>query len=163
MRKILLIVPLLLASLFAGCRSSRHVSTDRTIIVNNDTIIRERLVPVVSPADSARILALMRCDENGKVLLSWYEQECSKNAHLNFRLDSLGRLQADFNVKPDTVYVPTRDSVITSSTDKHITETIEVERKMNALERYLITTSVLLHGFLLGYGIFRLRKLIFFA
>ena len=105
---------LLCATLFFGCRT-QQTGTTRVITLRGDTVIRERVVPVVSPADSARIKALMRCDENGRVLLDWYEQECSKNARLKFKLDTLGKLMIAFDVLRDTVYIPVADTTVNRS------------------------------------------------
>lgn len=149
---------LLCATLFFGCRTPQ-TGTTRIVSLRGDTVIRERVVPVVSPADSARIKALMRCDENGRVLLDWYEQECSKNARLKFKLDSLGRMTVDFDRIMDTVYVPVADTTVNRSSSVEEVRTVEVERKMRWWEKYLIGAGVLAHGVLIGFGVFKLRKL----
>ena len=149
---------LLSATLFFGCRT-QQTGTTRIITLRGDTVIRERVVPVVSPADSARIKALMRCDENGRVLLDWYEQECSKNARLKFKLDSLGKLMIDFDVLRDTVYIPVADTTVNRSSSVEEVRTVEVEREMRWWEKYLTGAGILAHGVLIGFGIFKLRKL----
>jgi hypothetical protein len=149
---------LLSATLFFGCRT-QQTGTTRIITLRGDTVIRNRVVPVVSPADSARIKALMRCDENGRVLLDWYEQECSKNARLKFKLDSVGKLMIDFDVLRDTVYIPVADTTVNRSSSVEEVKTVEVERKMRWWEKYLIGVGILSHGVLIGFGVFKLRKL----
>lgn len=151
-------VSLLCATLFFGCRT-QQTGTTRVITLRGDTVIRERVVPVVSPADSARIKALMRCDENGRILLDWYEQECSKNARLKFKLDSLGRLLIDFSRLPEVIYVPVADTTVNRSSSVEEVKTVEVERKMRWWEKYLIGAGILAHGVLIGFGVFKLRKL----
>lgn len=145
------------AALFVGCRTPQ-TNTTRIITLKGDTLIRERVVTVVSPADSARIKALMRCDENDRVLLEWYEQECSRNARLKFKLDSMGRLMVDFDRIQDTVYITVADTTINNSSSVEEMKTVEVERKMRGWEKYLIGTGILLHGAVIGFGIFKLRK-----
>ena len=152
------LVASLLLSLLPGCRSPRIVGETRVITLKNDTVIKERLVPILSPADSARIKALMRCDKNGRVLLEWYEQECSRNAKLRFMLDSLGNLMVDFDRIQDTIYVPVKDTSINSSSESDTVNTVEVERKMRGWEKYMIVVGFFAHGLLLGYGVFKLRK-----
>lgn len=149
---------LLSATLFFGCRTPQ-TGTTRVITLRGDTVIRNRVVPVVSPADSARIKALMRCDENGRVLLDWYEQECSKNARLKFKLDSVGRLLIDFSRLPEVIYVPVADTTVNRSSSVEEVRTVEVERKMRWWEKYLIGAGMLAHGVLIGFGVFKLRKL----
>lgn len=160
MKRLPLIVAasLLCATLFFGCRT-QQTGTTRIITLRGDTVIRNRVVPVVSPADSARIKALMRCDENGRVLLDWYEQECSKNARLKFKLDSLGRLLIDFSRLPEVIYVPVADTTVNNSSSVEEVRTVEVERKMRWWEKYLIGAGILAHGVLIGFGVFKLRKL----
>lgn len=149
---------LLCATLFFGCRT-QQTGTTRVITLRGDTVIRERVVPVVSPADSARIKAIMRCDENGRVLLDWYEQECSKNARLKFKLDSLGKLMIDFDVLRDTVYISVADTTVNRSSSVEEVRTVKVERKMRWWEKYLTGAGILAHGVLIGFGVFKLRKL----
>lgn len=149
---------LLSATLFFGCRT-QQTGTTRIVTLRGDTVIRERVVPVVSPADSARIKALMRCDENGRVLLDWYEQECSKNARLKFKLDSLGRMTVDFDRLQDTSYVSVSDTTTNRSSSVEEVKTVEVERKMRWWEKYLTGAGILAHGVLIGFGVFKLRKL----
>ena len=160
MKRLPLIVAasLLCVTLFFGCRT-QQTGTTRIITLRGDTVIRNRVVPVVSPADSARIKALMRCDENGRVLLDWYEQECSKNARLKFKLDSVGRLLIDFSRLPEVIYVPVADTTVNRSSSVEEVRTVEVERKMRWWEKYLIGAGMLAHGVLIGFGVFKLRKL----
>lgn len=141
MRRLLYII-LLLATLMviASCRSSRQATSsvaERT--ARTDTVIRERIVRVPTPEDSARLFALMRCDSNGRVLLAWYEQEVSRNAELKFSIDSLGRVIAKFRTMPDTVYVQVADTTV--HREKTIIEketvTVEVPARLSRWQSYL--------------------------
>lgn len=46
----------------------------------DDSVVVEKLAEVQLPPDSATIRALLECDENGKVVLSWMDIANSKNA-----------------------------------------------------------------------------------
>ena len=107
---------------FASCRSVRYIPVESS----SDSIVIEKLVPVVNPADSANIKALLECDENGKILLRWYDTEVTKNANLKFQLDSIGRLKADFNVRPDTIYLPSKEIIV----DRKVSVPYPVEKEL---------------------------------
>lgn len=149
--------------LCSACRTSRSTGKDTslTVIESHDTTVVERLVPVLTPEDSARIRALLRCDENGRVLLAWYDQQCSRNAQLEFSLDSLGRLKANFKVPADTIYVPVKDTTINNSTNTDVKEkeTITVPAELNGWQRFFITCGVVLCVMVIlvvGYAGYRL-------
>lgn len=95
-------------SVFLGCKSGKHLTSDS----HTQIIVHDKLVPVFRPADSASIRALLECDSNGRVVLSWLDMALSENARLQFKLDSLGNLMADFKVPSDTVFIPGKDSTI---------------------------------------------------
>ncbi len=149
--------------LCSACHTSRSAGKDTslTVIERHDTIVEERQVPVTTPEDSARIRALLRCDENGRVLLGWYDQQCSQNAQLEFSLDSLGRLMANFKVPADTVYVPVKDTTINNSTNSNLKEKeiITVPAKLNSWQRFFITCGVVFCIVIIlsvGYAVYRL-------
>lgn len=95
-------------SVFLGCKSGKHLTSDS----HTQIIVHDKLVPVFRPADSASIRALLECDSNGRVVLSWLDMALSENARLQFKLDSMGNLMADFKVPSDTVFIPGKDSTI---------------------------------------------------
>ena len=97
--------------------------------------------------------------DNGRVLIDWYEQECSKNSRLKFKLDSLGKMMIDFDALSDTVYIPVADTTVNRSSSVEEVRTVDVERKMRWWEKYLIGAGILAHGVLIGFGVFKLRKL----
>lgn len=84
------------------------------------------------PIDSASIRALMECDENGKVVLRWLDIANTKNVQLQFVIDSLGQVIADMKVKPDTLYLPSKEIYV----DRKIDVPVEVERKHTKWEQF---------------------------
>lgn len=141
--KSLLIIGMLLALM--SCRTSRlnsSVSNERDSVY----IEIEKLVPVEVPADSAAIRALLECDENGKVVLKWLDMANTKNVQLQFLLDSLGNLLTNFKVPPDTVYVPSKETSLSTNKKTVETKIVEVERELTKWQRFCIrfTTVVLI-------------------
>lgn len=124
-----------IGSMFLGCRSTGKL--DKTI--QTETIIREKLIPVPVPADSAAIRALLECDSNGRVVLRWLDMANSRNTELQFKLDSMGNVLANFRVPSDTVFVPGKDSIHTEIK----TEVKEVERKLTGWQRFCMTYTVI--------------------
>lgn len=88
----------LIVSAISSCRTPQEVP------IRTDSVYIEKLVPVITPPDSATIKALAECDENGRVILKQLDIANSKNIKLQFTLDSLGNIIADIEVPHDTVY-----------------------------------------------------------
>lgn len=123
----LLIVALF--SLFTSCRARiRYIP----IGSYTDSIYIDRLLPYPLPVDSASIRALMECDENGKVILRWLDIANSKNVELQFKIDSLGQVIANMKVKPDTLYLPSKEILV----DRKIEVPVEIERKLSKWEQF---------------------------
>lgn len=115
----------------AGCRTHiRYVPLESM----RDSILIDRLVPYPIPADSATIRALMECDENGKVILRWLDIANTKNIELQFKIDSLGQVIADMKVKPDTVYLPSKEIIV----DGKIKVPVPVEKELSWWEQTCI-------------------------
>lgn len=134
-----------------SCRSARQDTNHSVIhVVTTDTVVQERIVPVATTEDSARIVALLRCDSAGRVLLDSYRQECSRNARLQFSLDSLGNIKANFSTVADTIYINVPDTVIkTVETTNEVKESIvEVERKRSIWESFLLMCGLIACGIL---------------
>lgn len=142
MRVLLIIVALL--ALMSSCRTSRlssSISNERDSVY----IEIEKLVPVEIPADSAAIRALLECDENGKVVLKWLDMANTRNVQLQFLLDSLGNLMTNFKVPPDTVYLPSKETSLSTNKKKVETITVEVEKVLTKWQRFCIRfTTVIL-------------------
>lgn len=91
-----------------SCRSTKYVPVES----QKDSIIVEKLVEVQLPPDSATIRALFECDENGRIVLNWLDIANSKNAQAMLTIDSLGNLLAEMRTQPDTVYLPSKEVVV---------------------------------------------------
>lgn len=136
MRSIIVLFFILIwGSVFLGCKSGKHLTSDS----HTQIIVHDKLVPVFRPADSASIRALLECDSNGRVMLSWLDMAQSENARLRFQLDSMGNLLTDFKVPSDTVFIPGKDStVIQKSVQK-----VEVERKLTSWQKFCMVFTVI--------------------
>lgn len=142
-------------SVFLGCKAGKHLtSTDS----HTQIIVHDKLIPVFRASDSASIRALLECDSNGRVLLSWFDMAQSENAKLKFQLDSMGNLLADFKVPSDTVYIQGKDSTIIKAEVKYI----EVERKRNSWEKFCIGFTIIALLSILAFVILKLRSIIKF-
>ena len=142
-------------SVFFGCKTGKHLtSTDS----HTQIIVHDKLIPVFRPSDSASIRALLECDSNGRVLLSWFDMAQSENAKLRFQLDSMGNLLADFKIPSDTVCIQGKDSTIIKSEVK----LIEVERKRNSWEKFCIGFTIIALLSIIAFVILKLRSIIKF-
>lgn len=99
---------IILISTFWSCRSVKYVPVESKA----DSIVVEKLVEVQLPPDSSTIRALLECDENGRVVLSWLDIANSRNAQAQLTIDSLGNLLAKMRTQPDTVYLPSKEVVV---------------------------------------------------
>ena len=117
----------ILISSLLSCRSVKYVPVESS----TDSIVVEKLVEVQLPPDSATIRALLECDENGKVVLRWLDIANSKNAQAQLTIDSLGNLLAKMRTKQDTVYLPSKE-VVVSKKEK---EPFPVEKELTPWQR----------------------------
>ena len=113
----------------SGCRTKIQ---SVAIESRTDSIYIDKLIPYPMPIDSASIRALMECDENGKVVLRWLDIANTKNVQLQFVIDSLGQVIADMKVKPDTLYLPSKEIYV----DRKIDVPVEVELKHTKWEQF---------------------------
>ena len=157
MKSVIYTLILIEISISFSCKTIKYVPVPST----KDSIVTEKLMPVVTDPDSATIRALLQCDKNGKVLLSWYDQEVSKNTNLRFQIDSLGRLLANFVAKHDTIYMPQKTTIIT----KNDPYPVEVEKELSFWEKikiniggYAIMIITLLITYIIGKKIYKLKK-----
>lgn len=93
------------------------------MILPPDVAVATR-VPVFLDGDSAMFRILLRCDENGRVLMDALYEEKSKGIQTKLKLDSLGNLEYNAVKPPDTVYVQGKDSLIYIPVE--ITKRVEV-------------------------------------
>lgn len=102
------LAPFMCIILVCSCRTVRYVPVESKA----DSVVVEKLVEVQLPPDSATIRALLECDENGRVVLNRLDIANSKNAQAMFTIDSLGNLLAKMRTQPDTVYLPSKEVVV---------------------------------------------------
>lgn len=105
-----------------SCRSVKYVPVESSA----DSVVIEKLVEVQLPPDSTTIRALLECDENGRVVLSWLDIANSRNAQAQLTIDSLGNLLAKMRTQPDTVYLPSKEVTII----KEVKVPYPVEKKL---------------------------------
>lgn len=140
---------IIFSTVLFSCETGKHLASEHTQI-----IVHDKLIPVFKPADSASIRALLECDSNGRVVLSWLDMAQSENVRLRFKLDSMGNLMADFKVPPDTVFIPGQDSTIIQKS----VQTIEVERRLTTWQKFcMVFTIVVLILFVL-FVVYKIRS-----
>lgn len=143
---------LLLISAFWSCRSIKYVPVES----NADSVVVEKLIEVQLPPDSSTIRALLECDENGRVVLSWLDIANSKNAQAQLTIDSLGNLLAKMRTQPDTVYLPSKEVTVT----KEVNVPYPVEKELTRWQQMklelggwalgiIITVSLIIIGWLI--------------
>lgn len=126
-----------------------------------DSIVVEKLVEVQLPPDSATIRALLECDENGKVVLSWLDIANSKNAQAQLTIDSLGNLLAKMKTQPDTIYKPSKEVIVTKEVkvpypvDKELTRWQQMKLELGGWAFGIIITAALIF---VGWLLYKSRK-----
>lgn len=103
-------------------------------VVLRDSVYIEKFVPIKIKSDSAMVKALLHCNRNNAVSLSKINTLTTKNARLEFELDSLGNLlvRSTFNV--DSVYVK---EVLKEIKSKEVV-TEYVERNFTKWETFIL-------------------------
>lgn len=104
------LAPFMCLFFVCSCRTIKYVPVESYA----DSVVVEKLVEVQLPPDSVTIRALLECDENGKVVLSWLDIANSKNAQAQLTIDSLGNLLAKMKTQPDTVYLSSKEVTVTN-------------------------------------------------
>ena len=147
----------ILITALGSCRSVKYVPVESTA----DSIVVEKLVEVQLPPDSATIRALLECDENGKVVLSWLDIANSKNAQAQLTIDSLGNLLAKMKTQPDTIYKPSKEVIVTKEVkvpypvEKELTHWQQMKLELGGWAFGIIITVVLI---IAGWCLYKLRK-----
>ena len=114
--------------LFTGCRPQKQVIT---VPIETQTIVRERIVEVPTPADSSMINAYLECDSNFNVLLRRFDERKTSGMATELNL-AAGMLSYKVHRFTDTLYIAARDSFIY----KEIPITIEVPKEVNLLTKW---------------------------
>lgn len=147
----------LLISALWSCRSVKYVPVESTA----DSVVIEKLVEVQLPPDSATIRALLECDENGRVVLSWLDIANSRNAQAQLTIDSLGNLLAMMRTKLDTVYLPSKEVTVTKEmkvpypVEKELTRWQQMKLELGGWAFGIIITAALV---IVGWIVYKSRK-----
>ena len=140
-----------------SCRSVKYVPVESTA----DSVVIEKLVEVQLPPDSATIRALLECDENGRVVLSWLDIANSRNAQAQLTIDSLGNLLAMMRTKLDTVYLPSKEVTVTKEVrvpypvEKDLTRWQQMKLELGGWAFGIIITAALI---IVGWIVYKSRK-----
>lgn len=107
---------------------------NQTQTVIKDSVFIERLVPIKIKSDSTIVKALLHCNRNNAISLSKINTLTTKNARLEFEVDSLGNLlvRSTFNV--DSVFV--KEVVREVKSKEVVTE--YVERNFTKWETFIL-------------------------
>lgn len=136
---------ILLISAICSCRNVKYVPIESSV----DSIVVEKLVEVQLPPDSSTIRALLECDENGRVVLSWLDIANSRNAQAQLTIDSIGNLLAKMRTQPDTVYLPSKKMVVF----KKEKVPYPVEKELNSWQRIKLELGGWAFGMLVALGL----------
>lgn len=128
----IMLAPLMCLLVFCSCRT-KYVPVESKA----DSVVVEKLVEVQLPPDSATIRALLECDENGKVVLSWLDIANSRNAQAQLTIDSLGNLLAKMETQPDTVYLPSKEVTVT----KEIKVPYPIEKELTKWQKLCVNVG----------------------
>lgn len=140
-----------------SCRSVKYVPVESSA----DSVVIEKLIEVQLPPDSATIRALLECDENGRVVLSWLDIANSKNAQAQLAIDSLGNLLAKMRTKPDTIYKPSKEVTVTKEVkvpypvEKELTRWQQMKLELGGWAFGIIIAFALI---IVGWMIYKSRK-----
>ena len=140
-----------------SCRSVKYVPVESSA----DSVVVEKLVEVQLPPDSSTIRALLECDENGKIVLSWLDIANSKNAQAKLTIDSLGNLLAKMKTQPDTIYKPSKEVIVTKEVklnypvEKELTRWQQMKLELGGWAFGIIITAALI---IIGWIVYKSRK-----
>lgn len=148
---------ILLTSAIWSCRSVKYVPVENSA----DSVVIEKLVEVQLPPDSSTIRALLECDENGRVVLSWLDIANSRNAQAQLAIDSLGNLLAKMRTQQDTIYLPSKEVTVTKEVkvpypvEKELTRWQQMKLELGGWAFGIIIAFALI---IVGWMIYKSRK-----
>lgn len=128
----IVLAPLMCLLVFCSCKT-KYVPVEG----QKDSVVVEKLVEVQLPPDSATIRALLECDENGKVVLSWLDIANSRNAQAQLVIDSLGNLLAKMKTQPDTLYLPSKEVTV----NKEVQVQYPVEKELTKWQKLCVNVG----------------------
>ena len=135
----------ILISAIWSCRSVKYMPIESS----TDSIVVEKLVEVQLPPDSSTIRALLECDENGRVVLSWLDIANSRNAQAQLTIDSLGNLLAKMRTLPDTVYLPSKEVTVT----KEVKVPYPVEKELTRWQQMKLELGGWAFGIIIAFSL----------
>ena len=144
---------LFLVSALWSCRSIKYVPVESSA----DSVVIEKLVEVQLPPDSATIRALLECDENGRVVLSWLDIANSKNAQAQLAIDSLGNLLAKMRTQQDTIYLPSKEVTVT----KEVKVPYPVEKELTRWQQMKLELGGWAFGIIIAFALIIVGWLIY--
>lgn len=147
------LAPFMCLFFVCSCRTVKYVPVESYA----DSVVVEKLVEVQLPPDSATIRALLECDENGKVVLSWLDIANSKNAQAQLTIDSLGNLLAKMKTQPDTVCLPSKEVTVT----KEVKVPYPVEKELTRWQKLCVNVGGLAFGIMIITILVVVRKIIY--
>lgn len=135
----------LLIIALCSCRSVKYIPVESSA----DSVVIEKLVEVQLPPDSSTIRALLECDENGRVVLSWLDIANSRNAKAQLTIDSLGNLLAKMRTNPDTVYLPSKEVTVT----KEVKVPYPVEKELTRWQQMKLELGGWAFGIIIAFAL----------
>ena len=136
---------ILLTSAIWSCRSVKYIPVESSA----DSVVIEKLVEVQLPPDSSTIRALLECDENGRVVLSWLDIANSKNAQAQLAIDSLGNLLAKMRTQPDTIYKTSKEVTVT----KEVKVPYPVEKELTRWQQMKLELGGWAFGIIIAFSL----------
>lgn len=143
----------LLIFVICSCRSVKYVPVESSA----DSVVIEKLVEVQLPPDSSTIRALLECDENGRVVLSWLDIANSKNAQAQLTIDSLGNLLAKLRTQQDTIYLPSKEVTVT----KEVKVPYPVEKELTRWQQMKLELGGWAFGIIIAFALIIVGWLIY--
>jgi len=139
--------------------SSCGVRVPRVIEVpmQTEVTIRERLIPVALPADSAWMVAWFECDSSYNVLLKAYNEKKTRGIESDFDFLS-GRLNYTAKTNRDTVFVKGRDSIVYQDKPVRVEIPVEVNRLTSWQNFQIWLGRAMLGVFAIGIIVWLLRR-----
>lgn len=107
-----------------ACKTQKPVVT---VPLETKTIIKERLIEVQTPADSAWLTAYLECDSNFNVLLKSFDEHATTRMNTSLKVDT-GTLSYQVIRIRDKIYIPAKDSIIYQEVPVPVEIPVEVNR-----------------------------------
>jgi len=152
--KILMIIAIILMML--ACKTAQ-VLPPKPVTLQTKERVAARLVPIISPADSAYIAALFECDSSKQVVLRQLAETKSKGVASDYSLKD-GVFKYRIKAVHDTIYVPVVDSSLYKEVPVPYAVPGPEVNKVTGWQWTQIYAGRLLLGFALAFGIFKFIK-----